>query len=46
MQIDYVTIFRKSVSKIQVSLNSDNTMGTLYEDQYNVSSYLSHFFLE
>jgi hypothetical protein len=46
MQIDYATIFRKSVSKIQVSLNSDSTTGTLYKDQYNLWSYLSRFFLE
>jgi len=32
MQIAYVTTFRKSVSKIQVSLISDNTTGTLQED--------------
>jgi len=46
MQIDYVTIFKKSVGKIQVPLNSDNTTGTLYEDTYEFWSSLSQFFLE
>ena len=33
-EIWYLSIFRKSVEKIQVSLKSDKDKGYLHEDQY------------
>ena len=33
-EIWYLSIFRKSVEKIQVSVQSDNNNGTLHEDRY------------
>jgi hypothetical protein len=38
--------FDKSVEKIQVSLKSDKTSGTLHGDQYTFLAYLILFFLE
>jgi len=41
-----LSIFRKSVEKIQVSLKSDKNDGPLHEDQYTILIYLAQFFLE
>jgi len=41
-----LSIFRKAVEKIQVSLNRTIIKGTLFEDQYRFLSYLVLFFLE
>jgi len=41
----YLSIFRKTLQKIQVSLKSRKYKDALHEDQYIFLSYLDHFFL-
>ena len=45
-EIWYVSIFKKSARKIQVSLKSDRIMHILHKYQYTCLSYLTHFFLD
>jgi len=45
-EILYLSIFRKSFEKFQVSLKSDKNNSTLHEDQYTFLSYLAQLFLE
>jgi len=46
-EIRYLSIFRKYVEKIQISLKSNKNNGTVYEDQYTLClSYVAQFFLE
>jgi len=41
-----MSIFRKYVEKIQVSLKLDKKTGSVHEDRRTFSSYLTEFFLE
>ena len=45
-EILYLSVFRKSVKKIQVSLTSDKNHGHLKDGQYTFFIYLAQFFLE
>jgi len=46
LEIWYLGVFRKSVEKIRVSLQSDKNIDTLHEIYVNVWQHLSEFFLE
>ena len=45
-EILYLSVFRKSVEKIQVSLKCYKLKATLYEEKYTFLSYLAQFFWE
>jgi hypothetical protein len=45
-EISHLSIFRKSVEKIQVSLEAGKNNSSLYADQFTFLVYLTHFFLE
>jgi hypothetical protein len=45
-EVLYLSILRKSVIRIQVSLKSDKNNGTSHGDEYTFLPYLAQFFLE